>query len=179
MVAMGSRQGRQLQRYNTNGYRLVVGCIPYRLKKEEGKTSADDVVLEILVITSQKGHGMMFPKGGWEIDESMTQAAFREAMEEAGVIGTIECDLGTWLYKSKHNKSFHEGFMFGLNVSEELLQWPEMETRKRKWVKVEEVRIGCQYQWMKEALERLVATLPVHADFEVLKSFRKLDHVSM
>ncbi|KAH7655975.1 NAD(+) diphosphatase protein [Dioscorea alata] len=178
MVALRSRQGRQLQRYNSNGYRLVVGCIPYRLKKEEGKIS-DDQVLEILVITSQKGHGMMFPKGGWEIDESMKQAAFREAMEEAGVIGTIEFDLGKWFYTSKRNNNFHEGFMFGLNVTKELLQWPEMGTRKRKWVTVEEVRTGCQHQWMTEALERLVASLPVQVDIKVLKSFIKIDHVSM
>uniref|UniRef100_M1B5F1 Diphosphoinositol polyphosphate phosphohydrolase n=1 Tax=Solanum tuberosum TaxID=4113 RepID=M1B5F1_SOLTU len=30
---------------------------------------------------------MMFPKGGWEIDESLEEAASRETFEEAGVVG--------------------------------------------------------------------------------------------
>ncbi|KAJ0987237.1 hypothetical protein J5N97_005593 [Dioscorea zingiberensis] len=158
MVALESRQGRKLQRYSSNGSRLVVGSIPYRLKKDKGEVS-DHQVLEVLVITSQKGHGMMFPKGGWELDETLKQAALREAMEEAGVVGTVEFNLGKWTYKSKRSDISHEGFMFALNVTEELLQWPEMNSRKRKWVTVDEVREGCQEEWMKEALERLVASL--------------------
>ena len=74
-----ARQGRELQRYSQRtGGRIVVGCIPYRVRC--------DGELEVLVITSQKGHGMMFPKGGWEEDESMDEAARREALEEAGVL---------------------------------------------------------------------------------------------
>ncbi|GAB2287968.1 hypothetical protein Dimus_022318 [Dionaea muscipula] len=33
-MALVSRAGRQLQRYNPNGHRLVVGCIPYRYKSD-------------------------------------------------------------------------------------------------------------------------------------------------
>ncbi|MCI12140.1 nudix hydrolase 4, partial [Trifolium medium] len=33
---------------------------------------------------------MQFPKGGWETDETMEQAALRETIEEAGVVGNIE-----------------------------------------------------------------------------------------
>ena len=78
MAVLVARQGRELQRYSQRtGGRIVVGCIPYRVRC--------DGELEVLVITSQKGHGMMFPKGGWEEDESMDEAARREALEEAGV----------------------------------------------------------------------------------------------
>lgn len=52
------------------------------------------------------------------------------------MIFLLQCDLGKWLYRSKRNNNFHEGFMFGLNVTKELLQWPEMDTRKRKWVRI-------------------------------------------
>uniref|UniRef100_K7KRE3 Nudix hydrolase domain-containing protein n=1 Tax=Glycine max TaxID=3847 RepID=K7KRE3_SOYBN len=57
------------QRYD-DGCRQVVG---YQNKE-----------LEVLVISAQKGNGMQFPKGGWESDESMEQAALRETIEEAG-----------------------------------------------------------------------------------------------
>lgn len=42
------------------------------------------------MISAQKGNGMQFPKGGWEKDESMEQAALRETIEEAGVVGSVE-----------------------------------------------------------------------------------------
>jgi diphosphoinositol-polyphosphate diphosphatase len=46
--------------------------------------------LEVLVVSSQKSQRLMFPKGGWELDESLEEAASRESLEEAGVIGNVE-----------------------------------------------------------------------------------------
>lgn len=97
-----SRVGRALSRYGAGGERLLAGCIPARLKQQQlphGSTaapelslssasSADDV--EVLMITSRGGAGMVFPKGGWEADESVEGAALRETVEEAGVRGVIE-----------------------------------------------------------------------------------------
>ncbi|KAK8948737.1 Nudix hydrolase 4 [Platanthera zijinensis] len=77
---------------------------------------------------------MMFPKGGWDLDETMKQAASREASEEAGVHGHVESNLGKWMYKSNKYNIFYEGIMFPLNVIEELSCWPEMEVWKRRWV---------------------------------------------
>jgi diphosphoinositol-polyphosphate diphosphatase len=131
MTVLVARQGRDLQRYSENtGGRIVVGCIPYRVRC--------DGELEVLVITSQKGYGMMFPKGGWEEDESMDEAARREALEEAGVLGDTEQVLGFWHYKSRrYVDQTYEGFMFPLRVADELHQWPEMASRKRTWVSSE------------------------------------------
>lgn len=80
-------------------------------------------MLEVLLISSQKGTAMLFPKvrgfmisgsihdthfewmfdlfsclfmhmqGGWETDESKTEAAARETEEEAGVLGIVEVRL--------------------------------------------------------------------------------------
>lgn len=128
MAVMVARQGRELQRYSkSTGGRIVVGCIPYRVR-------GDDRELEVLVISSQKGHGMMFPKGGWELDESMDDAARREALEEAGVRGDTEQMLGCWYYESRRYGQTYEGIMFPLQVTDELHQWPEMASRKRTWV---------------------------------------------
>jgi diphosphoinositol-polyphosphate diphosphatase len=152
MAVLVARQGRELQRYSTStGGRIVVGCIPYRVRGDGGAE------LEVLVISSQKGHGMMFPKGGWELDESVDDAARREALEEAGVRGDTEQVLGCWYYKSRRYDQTYEGIMFPLHVTDELHQWPEMASRKRTWATVQQVMDGCQHGWMREALERLVA----------------------
>jgi 8-oxo-dGTP pyrophosphatase MutT (NUDIX family) len=37
------------------------------------------------MVSNKHGDGMIFPKGGWETDETAEEAAARESMEEAGV----------------------------------------------------------------------------------------------
>ncbi|KAF5480027.1 hypothetical protein F2P56_000802 [Juglans regia] len=159
MVALVSRTGRHLQRYNKLGRRQVVGCIPYRYKIPK-QTSLDAAgELEVLVISSQKGKGMLFPKGGWEKDESKKEAALRETLEEAGVRGILERELGKWSFKSKSHDTHYEGYMFPLLVEEQLDFWPEKDVRQRKWMSVQEAKEVCQYIWMKEALEKFVSRL--------------------
>ncbi|CAK8566659.1 unnamed protein product [Lathyrus sativus] len=131
VVTLVSRTGRELQRYR-KGRRQVVGCIPYRFKIGEKKSLDILDELEVLVISSQKGKGMLFPKGGWELDESQKEAAKRETMEEAGVKGIVE---------------------------EQMEFWPEQNLRQRTWMSITEAREVCQHWWMKEALDRLVNRL--------------------
>ncbi|XP_042504211.1 nudix hydrolase 18, mitochondrial-like [Macadamia integrifolia] len=171
MVSLVSRTGRHLQRYR-DGRRLVVGCIPYRYKNgkhpscENYNTIDDEAELEILVITSQKGHAMLFPKGGWELDESIEDAALRETVEEAGVKGKVQGKIGEWSFKSKRYNTFYEGVMFPLLVKEQLDLWPEKNLRKRIWMTVAEAREVCQHWWMKEALDRLVRRLMQQSEEE-------------
>ncbi|CDO98317.1 unnamed protein product [Coffea canephora] len=156
LVSMPSRTGRDLQRYNFEGCRQVVGCIPYRFRKTHraapvhGKLSSE---LEFLLISSQKSPRMMFPKGGWELDETIEQAAMRETMEEAGVLGHVEDNLGVWTFKSKSQDASHEGHMLAFRVTEELDCWPEKDVRQRIWLSANEARILCAHEWMKEALD--------------------------
>ncbi|XP_054788016.1 nudix hydrolase 18, mitochondrial-like [Prosopis cineraria] len=154
MMCLVSRTGRHLQRYD-KGCRQVVGCIPYRYREAnvEGTRKQE---IEVLVISAQNGHGMQFPKGGWEIDESMEQAALRETLEEAGVVGKVESKLGKWNYKSKRQATVHEGYMFPLLVKQQLEDWPEKNIRKRRWMSVAEAKEVCPHAWMKEALDMLV-----------------------
>ncbi|XP_057445512.1 nudix hydrolase 17, mitochondrial-like [Lotus japonicus] len=157
MVCLVSRSGRELQRYNSAGGRQVVGCIPYRYKEDiEGNVSNK---LEVLMVSSQKGQALMFPKGGWEVDESAEEAACREALEEAGVTGTIEDGLGQWNFISKRYGTYYEGHMFPLLVKEQLDLWPEKTLRRRIWMNVAEAREVCHHWWMKEALDILVRRL--------------------
>ncbi|KAG5229739.1 nudix hydrolase [Salix suchowensis] len=157
MVSLASRSGRHLQRYE-KGYRLVVGCIPYRYKKSQEPSSVEE--LEVLVISAQNGQGMLFPKGGWENDESMEEAAKRETEEEAGVIGVVGDKLGPWHYQSKRSCIMHESYMYPLLVKEELDCWPERENRERRWVTINEAREVCHNRWMREALEEMVRLHP-------------------
>ncbi|XP_047968589.1 nudix hydrolase 18, mitochondrial-like [Salvia hispanica] len=164
MVALVSRTGRHMQRYNFLGHRQVVGCIPYRYRGKKPPCVVDGEEIEVLVITSQrKEKGMLFPKGGWEIDETIEAAALRETVEEAGVVGDVECKLGKWNFKSKSSETSYEGHMFPLLVKEQLEFWPEKDVRQRLWVSVREARKVCQYWWMKEALELLVGRLSAQA----------------
>ncbi|CAH9083494.1 unnamed protein product [Cuscuta europaea] len=160
MVALVSRTGRHLQRYD-NGRRQVVGCIPYRYKDRiNALPSFDEDAYEVLVISPQrKGKGMLFPKGGWEVDETIEAAALRETIEEAGVVGDIECKLGTWNFGSMRSGNACEGHMFPLLVNEELDCWPEMNIRQRHWISIREAREVCVKGWMMEALELLASRL--------------------
>ncbi|CAA2993116.1 nudix hydrolase 17, mitochondrial-like [Olea europaea subsp. europaea] len=154
LVSLPSRSGRDLQRYN-QGYRQVVGCIPYRYRK----TNKSQEELEVLLISSQKSSKMMFPKGGWEIDEDIQLAASRETLEEAGVIGLLGEKLGEWIFKSRSQEKFHEGSMFPLLVTEELDVWPEKDVRRRIWMTVNEAKEVCAHWWMKEALDEFIRQL--------------------
>lgn len=174
VVQFASRTGRQFQRYHS-GRRQVVGCIPYRYVKPKRSCSANmnmntnnniseeaAAEIEVLLISSQKKHTtMMFPKGGWEMDESIEQAATRESLEEAGVVGTLQSLLGKWSFRSKSQlDTFHDGYMFPLLVEKQLDCWAEQSCRRRKWVKIEQAKEElCQHLWMKEAIDLLVQRL--------------------
>ena len=70
MSMQPAREGRELQRFDGD-CRLVTGCVPIYQNK--------------LVLISSQNLGWVFPKGGWETDETQQQGAAREAYEEAGV----------------------------------------------------------------------------------------------
>ncbi|KAL6494423.1 hypothetical protein OROGR_031223 [Orobanche gracilis] len=161
LVSLPSRTGRHLQRYN-QGFRQVVGCIPYRIRKTNKSPIIHGTLigdLEVLLISSQKSPRMMFPKGGWELDEDIELAASRETLEEAGVIGLLGEKLGEWTFKSKSQEKFHEASMFPLLVTEELDMWPEKSVRRRVWMTVSEAREACCHSWMKEALDIFVCQI--------------------
>ncbi|RVW92994.1 Nudix hydrolase 16, mitochondrial [Vitis vinifera] len=63
-------------------------CIPFKHRNpDEGSNENSEKVVEVLMINSPSGPGLLFPKGGWENDETVEEAAIREAIEEAGVRG--------------------------------------------------------------------------------------------
>ncbi|KAK3124761.1 hypothetical protein QOZ80_7BG0592250 [Eleusine coracana subsp. coracana] len=159
MCDLVARTGRHLQRYE-GGRRLVAGCIPFRYKYYNDKISHDEQkkLVEVLMIDSQSGPGLVFPKGGWENDETVEEAAIREAIEEAGVRGDLVQLLGFYDFKSKklQDKFSPEGMcraaIFALHVKEELTSWPEQSTRHRRWLTVPEAAEQSRHPWVQEAL---------------------------
>jgi len=158
MCDLVARTGRLQQRYE-DGSRLVAGCIPFRyVNSDKDGNSESGKVIQVLMISSSSGPGLLFPKGGWENDETVREAAAREAVEEAGVRGILMDFLGNYEFKSKsHQDEFSpEGLckaaMYALYVKEELATWPEHETRTRKWLTIEEAVESCRHPWMKDAL---------------------------
>ncbi|KAK3218122.1 hypothetical protein Dsin_012092 [Dipteronia sinensis] len=183
MSELVARTGRHQQRYEA-GRRLVAGCIPY--KYTPSCVDDDDVdvdvdvdgsptkVVQVLMISSTSGPGLLFPKGGWENDETVEEAALREALEEAGVRGDIMQFIGYYHFKSKTLKDEFspEGLckasMYALLVKEELPSWPEQSTRQRSWLTIPEAVESCRHPWMREALEE--GFLKWHADHMITTS---------
>ncbi|CAK9151987.1 unnamed protein product, partial [Ilex paraguariensis] len=96
--------------------------------------------------------------GGWEGDETVEEAAAREATEEAGVRGVLMGFLGYYHFKSKtrQDECSPEGVckaaMFSLLVKEELESWPEQNTRRRNWLAIPKAVECCRHPWMRDAL---------------------------
>ncbi|KAL6136005.1 hypothetical protein ACLB2K_061307 [Fragaria x ananassa] len=88
MSSVLARTGRRRQRYENN-LRLVSGCIPYRITEDmndEDHSSSSHIEnkIQVLMVSSPDRDDLVFPKGGWEDDETVLEAASREAFEEAG-----------------------------------------------------------------------------------------------
>ncbi|KAM7252167.1 hypothetical protein ACFE04_024050 [Oxalis oulophora] len=170
MSSILARTGRHRQRYEDN-FRLVSGCIPYRVTNDFKDSPDHDNTdtenkMEVLMVSSPNRNDMVFPKGGWEDDETVVEAACREALEEAGVKGILrEIPLGVWEFRSKSTMNLCSleggcrGYMFALEVTEELDAWPEHENRDRKWLSIAEAFRLCRYEWMRNALEEFLKVI--------------------
>jgi len=105
---------------------------------------------KVLVITSRKRNGnWLMPKGGWEpLDKTLEAAATREALEEAGVQGTVTRFVTTI---STESTTYH---FFELDVIRLEEQWLESSERAREWVDFSEaVR---RLSWKPELMQGLM-----------------------
>eukprot|EP00045_Choanoeca_perplexa_P002973 m.27986 g.27986 ORF g.27986 m.27986 type:complete len:174 (-) comp11798_c0_seq1:181-702(-) len=139
---LAARVGREHQRYDTDGTRLVAGCVPYRMTHTG---------CEVLLITNRKQTHWIIPKGGWETDESATEAAARESYEEAGVVG----EVGALLYQFDHvgkKGAKQEHHYYALRVDQMLEVFPEASQRQRQWLPIAEAQALCARKGMHEAI---------------------------
>ena len=153
-VPQHARRGRVNQRYEA-GARLIAGCVPIRCCGEAG---AEGPGVEVMLISSKNHNGFVLPKGGWELDETVEDAAARETVEEAGVRGDIDPrGLGVYEFFSKRNSCQCKAHMYVMHVKEVLDEWPEKARRARKWVPLAGGAAGREvlHPWMANALAEL------------------------
>ncbi|KAI3912713.1 hypothetical protein MKW92_048551 [Papaver armeniacum] len=185
MSALIARTGRHRQRYE-NDFRLVAVshfpfltfrfhfdlCIPYRIKKD-GEDDTVDCESRLNLWCHLLIEKTLFSQryGGWEDDETIGEAACREALEEAGVKGILDgSPLGMWEFRSKSRQNSCStegscrGYMFALEVTEELDTWPEEDKHGRRWVK--SFRL-CRYEWMRRALNVFLTVLSELGKYEM------------
>ena len=103
---------------------------------------------KVLLIQSTRRGGWVLPKGGWETDESIQEAACREAWEEAGIECTVQKDLGKIPDRRSPGQVTPDApramfQFFEVKVDKEATEWPEKHKRGRQWM---------SYQQAKQAL---------------------------
>ncbi|ORY10994.1 hypothetical protein LY90DRAFT_438722, partial [Neocallimastix californiae] len=109
--------------------RKVAGCVP--IDPKTGKV--------LLISCRKKPNCWIFPKGGWENDETVTSAAMRETWEEAGVKGEIVSMIGKFKQYKKFKKNTCKKnpiLLYEMKVTEIADDWPEKNERERCWVRI-------------------------------------------
>lgn len=96
----------------------------------------------VLLITSRERGRWILPKG-WPVKGlSYSQAAAREAEEEAGVIGTVSPEpLGHFDYQKRMSKGYEvrcSVLVYPLHVIEHRLDWKERNDRQMRWCTLSE-----------------------------------------
>ena len=114
--------------------RAQSAALPWR------RTAAGEI--EVLLITSRETRRWVIPKG-WPITGlTASQAAAREAWEEAGIAGDVSADsMGAYGYDKRLNDDTIRhcaAEVFAMEVIEQRDTWPEQHQRRREWFGVEQ-----------------------------------------
>ena len=118
----------KLARDQKRDVRTQFGALCWRVHKDE---------VQVALVTSRRSRRWVLPKGWPQSGATPSEAAAREAYEEAGIEGkTVDVCLGIYSY----TKAIEGGTdlpcvvaIFPLKVKRVLPKWPEAKDRKRKW----------------------------------------------
>jgi len=98
-------------------------------------------LMEVCLVTTRQTRRWVIPKGWPKERMAHWNAAAEEAFEEAGVRGKIEREcFGSYLYWKRMRDHFVliDTQVYLLEVTEELIAWPEMTARQRHWAGIAE-----------------------------------------
>jgi len=132
--------------------RVQYAALPYR---DEGE-------LQVLLITSRETHRWVVPKG-WPMESRRPwDCAAREALEEAGIEGSIaRSPIGSYVY----DKRMAGGVLvpcsvevFALKVARQRKQWREKNQRDCRWFALADAIESVQEQGLKQILRKFAAT---------------------
>ena len=117
----------------TSEPRVQYAALPYRQGDES---------IEILLVTSLGTKRWIIPKGWPMSGHEPHEAAAREALEEAGVVGVIGSEpIGTYRYEKRRKSGASVPCtveVFPLLVGTQRKRWPEKGRREVKWLPAEE-----------------------------------------
>lgn len=106
--------------------------------KKNGISQAGALCLkdgEVLLITSRDNGRWVIPKGRVEKNESHSDCAAREALEEAGIVGTVAASpLGHYRYIKDRSRTSVEVAVFTLTVTDQLSEFRESGQRSEIWL---------------------------------------------
>lgn len=125
-------------------------AIPYRA------TPAGEI--EILLVTSRKRGRWVLPKGNVPIGMAPHRSAAREALEEAGVFGTVErVAFGTYSESKVTSDGERRVIIvraYPLLVSQQLHGWAEAHQRARKWLPAGQAALAVRNRSLRDLLDR-------------------------
>lgn len=114
-------------------------------------------------MTSRRRKRWVLPKGKIKQGLLPSASAAREAFEEAGVIGEISATpLGSYRQSKVHDDGIVDLIRitaFAMHVSSAIPIWPEMGTRKRKWMSIAEAMSKVADRELRALLEHFQASL--------------------
>ena len=112
---------------------------------------------EFCLITSSAGR-WKFPKGFVEPGETLTEAALKEAFEEAGLHGRVVGDpIGYYEIQKKGRPRNVIALLMEVSRSDAV--WEEADARQRRWVTPEEAHLLVSEPELHELLEAAGARL--------------------
>ena len=125
-------------------YYTQSAVIPYRECREG---------IEVLLISSRKRKRWVVPKGVKEPDLSPQESAAKEALEEAGIQGSVSASaMGNYQYEKWGGTCTVD--VFAMRVQNVLEHWEE-SYRDREWVSLEEAVRRVKEPELKRLLKRL------------------------
>ncbi|MBD5656643.1 MAG: NUDIX domain-containing protein [Candidatus Eremiobacteraeota bacterium] len=124
---------------------------------------ATDGTVEVLVISTRGSGRWTVPKGWPMRGRTDSEAAAREAYEEAGVRGTIATEpLGTFEYVKRRNE--RETLLvtvYRLDVGAQARRWRERGQRRQRWLPVHVAADCVAWTGLAEIIRSLEATRAV------------------
>jgi CYTH domain-containing protein/ADP-ribose pyrophosphatase YjhB (NUDIX family) len=123
-----------------------LGILPYMFK---------DRKLHLLLVTSSSGNRWILPKGRQEPDMTPHEVAIMEAVEEAGVLGTLRQDLRTRCQMI--DGRFLQ--LYAMKISKLLKSWPEMNVRRRRLFPISDALEMIGDPGVAKAVRRLAAAI--------------------
>jgi len=114
-------------------------------------------VLQVALITSSGGKRWVLPKGVIDPGETAASSAEREALEEAGLLGTLSRHpIGQYIYEKWGGTCRVEVYLMA--VTEARQTWPESDLRTRRWLSVE----AAARRVDEPELKKMIRSVPDH-----------------